>query len=177
MFEILSAEKLVATAVKAPPGPQLLTALAALAALDVDRLDPDVHVAMLVALERHAAWLCGLMQPLYAAVGEHAEAEARQHGMNRHDAARAAHSEIETALRLSEAGAGTRLWVAQKLCGPLSAVRQALLSGDLSFAHAAAIVDATSSLSDEQAATVAGRVLHRAGKRRWCSCAAACAGR
>ncbi len=163
MFEEMSAAEVPSAALDVDPGPAVL---AALAELDVRQLDPAARVDLLVALERQAAWLAALTQPVMAAIGHHAESVAareRAPGESADVGLRAAHAEIEAALRLSESIAGMRLVTARALCGPLGAVLEALSAGTISIWHANAIVDSTVQLSDEKAAAVADKVLPKAG--------------
>ncbi len=162
MFECLSGSGVVAAALIAPPGPDVI---AALSEVDLGRLSESGRVDLLVALERQSAWLSGFGQPVLAAVGDDAEAAARAYPGPRASAdmaLRAAHAEIGAALRLSDVAAASRLQTARALTVQLPAVHAALAAGDISFWQAHAIVDATSALSDEKARWVAGRVLGRA---------------
>ncbi len=165
MFDSLSPHEVVAAALVSPPGPDVITALAS---IDVRTLAGPAKVDLLTAVERQAAWLCALAQPVLAEVGNAVEAEVRASlttGDPPSIAERAAHAEIGAALRLSDTTAGNRLAVARALTTELPAVQQALAGGDIPLWHANAIVEATYPLSPEKARMVADRVLPRARKQ------------
>ena len=162
MFESLSASGVVAAALIAPPGPDVLTALAG---VEVAALPAPVQVDLLIGLERQSAWLSAQLQPVLAAVGNAAAAAARAF----RDATdpldlpeRAAHAEIGAALRLADSTAAGRLETARALTDDLPAVLAVLAAGEISYGHASAIVDATNCLPGEKARQVADRVLARA---------------
>ncbi len=162
MFEVLSSRGVLSAALIAPPGPDVLTALAA---VDADALDPAGQVDLLIAWDRQLSWMQARLQPLLRAVGDHAwrAAKAEQRRGDPPDIPeRSAHLEIAVALRMSETAAANRLDIARDLCGHLSAVRDALSAGDIGYGHALAIVDATRALTPAQAAGVAATVLPRA---------------
>jgi hypothetical protein len=141
MFECLSPAGVIAAALIAPPGPDIITALAG---LDVAGLSDGAQVDLLVAFERQAAWLAALVMPVLAAVGDRAHAAVKAGGSPRDGSdlsARAAHTEIAVALRMSEPVAASRLMVARDLTAELPAVHAALTAGDISLWHAAAICD------------------------------------
>jgi hypothetical protein len=75
---------------------------------------------------------------------------------------RAVYAEIGTALRLPDSKAADWLETARCLTRELPMVQAALSAGDVTYAHAEAIVDATGSLTIEKARWVAERVLGRA---------------
>jgi hypothetical protein len=162
MFDVEEARRVLGQVAAAAPD---AVSLDALAQLCEQPLGPELAVDALVALERHAAWLASLMQPLLATVGDHAQAEAGGPGMSTDQALRAAHCEIAVALRLSEQRAGRDLWVARELTGRLSMVADALAAGTISYWHAFAIVESTSPLEDAHAVEIARRVLDRAGEQ------------
>jgi hypothetical protein len=165
MFEYLRPPGVISAALIAPPGPDVIGALA--------RIDPRLvsdaaQVDLLVAWERQAAWVAACQQPVLAAVGDAAEAAARKASESRDSGdvpARAAHAEIGAALRLPSVTASGRLMTARALSQRLPIVAQALAAGEFSFWHANAICDATEQLDDDKAAWVAQRVLPRAGKQ------------
>jgi hypothetical protein len=165
MFEALSPHGVVAAALIAPPGPECLSALAA---VDPWGLNESARVDLLIAWERQHSWLAARLQPVLAAAGDAAEAAARveqdAHG-SADLALRAAHGEIGAALRLAESTAASKLATARTLTVELPAVRVALLAGDISIWHANAIVEITSVLSMDKARAAAGRVLPRAGRQ------------
>ncbi len=102
MFENLSPHGIIAAALIAPPGPDVLTALAGIVP---DKLSDYGKVDLLIALDRQHAWLAALTQPALAAVGDAVEAEVRDGSDKtglREIALRAAHAEISAALRVSD---------------------------------------------------------------------------
>ena len=165
MFDTSRARRVCDAALTSAPD---ASSLAALAQLCREPVDAELQVDLLVALDRHAAWLSSLMAPLLAAAGDHAEAVARSQrspGDPSDLPLRAAHAEIAVALRLSEVAASRQLEVARQLGGRLVMVADALANGAISYRHATAIVDATELLNDQQAAKIASRVLTRAGQQ------------
>ena len=70
MFEMLSPSGVAAAAVIAPPGPEVI---AALAELTYAALPAAAQVDLLIGLERQAAWLASLTQLALAGVGEAVE--------------------------------------------------------------------------------------------------------
>jgi hypothetical protein len=171
MFESLSSSGVVAAALIAPPGPEVM---AALGAVSLSSLSPEQEVDVLVAWERQAAWVAAQVQPVMARVGDLAEAAAgdvphRAELTGRPQAcelpARAAHAEVAAALRLSEVTAANRLEVARGLSRRLPMVQAALAAGDISFWHANAIVESTYALTEDQASAVAVRVPGRARRQ------------
>ena len=153
MFDMLSPNGIIAAALIAPPGPDVI---AALAAIDPKPLSDYMKVDFMVAVDRQKAWLEALDQPAVAAVGDAVEAavgdddgkpDLHQIGL------RAAHAEIAAALRVSDCVAADKLEVARQLTTELPAVQQALAAGEISIWHAKAIVEATESLSRDKART------------------------
>ncbi len=162
MFDTLSPNGIIAAALIAPPGPEVLTALSG---IDPKPLSDYMKVDLLIALDRQHAWLDAVTQPVVAAVGDAVETavaaetdpkDLQQIGL------RSAHAEIAAALRVSDCVAADKLDVARELTAELPAVQQALAAGEISIWHAKAIVQATGSLSRDKARAVAGRVLPRA---------------
>jgi hypothetical protein len=165
MFDQLSSRGVIAAALIAPPGPDVITALAR---VDPQPLSDYMKVDFMVALDRQAAWLEALSQPGVAAVGDAVETAVGQD----HDkpdphliGLRAAQAEIAAALRVSDRVAADKLHVARTLTTELPAVQDALAAGEISIWHARAIVDSTDPLSREKARVVADRVLPRARRQ------------
>src|SRR5689334_12158579 len=170
MFEYLSCNGVVAAALIAPPGPDVITALAQ---VDPKPLNDYLKVDFMVAIDRQKAWLDALEQAAVAAVGDAVEtAVGEDDGKPDPDfiGLRAAHSEIAAAIRVSDCVAADKLHVARTLTTELSAVQQALADGDISIWHARAIGHCTDSLSRDKARLVADRVLPRARKIGRASC-------
>ncbi len=164
MFENLSPNGIIAAALIAPPGPDVITALAG---IDPRTLSDYLQVDLLVALERQNGWLAALCQPAIAAVGDTVEAAARDSDRQGFQelALRAAHAEIGAALHVSDQLAGSKLALARELTTELPAVRAALTAGEISIWHAKAIAEATYPLSRAKARIVADRVLPRASRQ------------
>ena len=165
MFESLSPSGIVAAALIAPPGPDVITALVP---IQPAGLSPQLQVDLLIAWERQTAWVAAVTQPVIATVGDFAQADAEDHLDRRDDTAlalRAAHAEIATALRLSQVTAADRLDTARALTRRLPMVADALAAGDITYWHAHAITCATSMLDQPKAVAVADRVLRRARRQ------------
>ncbi len=156
---------MVAAALIAPPGPDVLIALTS---LDHATLSDAVQVDLLAALERQSAWLAAWTMPILAGVGDRAQAAVKAgggSGAGSDLSARAAHTEIAVTLRVSESVAANRLLAARDLTRDLPAVHAALAAGEISLWHAVAISDSTLSLTVEQRRWVADRILSRARRQ------------
>ncbi len=156
---------MVAAALIAPPGPEVI---AALAGVDAVRLRPSGQADLLAAWERQAAWVASCSTAVVALVADAVRVCERAAPIGRDDpelVERSARCEVAAALRASENVAGHRIEVADELAGRLAMVAAALRLGELSYWQATAIVDATGQLSDDQAGWVARRVLPRARKQ------------
>ena len=165
MFEVLSPAGVIAAALIAPPG---VDVIGALSRIDPASLSDSAQVDLLVAWERQTAWLASCTQPALVAVGGTVEAlaDAARIPQDSMDMPiRAAFAEIAAAVRISEVSAQDRLCIARALAGDLSAVQDVLASGEISFAHARAIYDATHMLTAAQQAWVAARVLPAARRQ------------
>ena len=166
MFEMLSPNAVIAAALIAPPGADVITALAG---IDPLALDAGVQVDLMVAWERQSAWVTARGVRVIAAVGIAAQAAAEL--WNDGDdppseiGLRSAHAEIGAALRLPDDRAATRFHTACSLVSDLPAVHAALAAGDISYDHAYAFVDATASLPPDKARLVADRALRRASRQ------------
>ncbi|HEX4428692.1 MAG TPA: DUF222 domain-containing protein [Frankiaceae bacterium] len=162
MFEYLSPHGVVAAALIAPPGPEVLAALAPLACTG---LSPSARVDLLVALERQVSWLSAVMQPTLAAVADAVEVQTEAL-LDSSDPAdmplRAAHAEIGAALRIADSTAASQLHTARTLTHELPMVHAALAAGEITFKQADAIVECTSDLTVLKAQQVAAKVLGRA---------------
>jgi hypothetical protein len=109
MFDNLSSNGIIAAALIAPPGPDVITALAR---VDPTRLCDYIKVDFMVAIDRQAAWLEALSQPAVAAVGDSVQTLCREGDSDQFSAElalRAAHCEIAAALRVSDNVAGNKL--------------------------------------------------------------------
>ena len=163
MFECLSGSGIVAAALIAPPGPEMITAL--------DTVDPTLLAAsavadLLVGWERQTAWLGS--RTASAVRGVAAAVRSIEGTIFKDDpelAERSLRCEVAAATRLSEISADHRLMVAGHLGGRLTLVDTALRLGDINFWQASAICQATDHLTDAQALWVARRVLPRARKQ------------
>jgi hypothetical protein len=134
------------------PGPQ---SLALLSAVDPDRLSPAEKIDLLVAYERHAAWLAACQSRVLASIAKSGP---------RHEDDWVC-DEVAAALRLSVAAAGRRLDFAESLATRLPGTWKMLADGEITFLHALAIHDAISGLSDEVVAAVEARVLPAAPRQ------------
>jgi hypothetical protein len=165
MFEVLSPAGVIAAALIAPPGVEVIGALSR---IDPVSLSDSAQVDLLVAWERQTAWLASRVQPALVAVGATVEALADA-AATPHDSMdmpiRAAFAEIAAAVRISEVTAQDRLCIARALTGELSAVADVLAAGEITYAHARAIYDATHMLTGAQQAWVAARVLPAARRQ------------
>ena len=163
MFDSLSPSGVVAAALIAPPGPEVI---AALDQIQVDKLKPSAIADLLVAWERQAAYVAWCSCAAVTATAKAVRAIENHRTADERDLAeRAVRCEVALAVRMSEEAAGSRIMVADALSGRLSMVADALRAGDLIRLQAAAICDVTSGLTDEQAVWVARRVLPRARKQ------------
>ncbi len=131
------------------PGPD---AVAALSVLDPAGLSRGGRVDVLVALERHMAWLAGMQAQVLAAMAADDGSEDRW-----------VREEVGCALRLSAVTAQRRLAVAEVLAGTLAETGRALRRGRVSYLHAMTLAEATYPLDAETAVAVQHRVLRRAG--------------
>jgi len=165
MFEYLSCHGIVAAALIAPPGPDVITALAQ---VDPKPLNDYLKVDFMVAIDRQKAWLDALEQAAVAAVGDAVETAVGDNDGKPDPhfiGLRAAHAEIAAAVRVSDCVAADKLHVARALTTELPAVQQALTAGEISIWHARAIIHCTDSLSRDKARIVADRVLPRARRQ------------
>ena len=165
MFEYLSPAGVIAAALIAPPGAEVMGALST---IEPASLSDSAQVDLLVAWERQTAWLVARTQPALVAVGATVEALADA-ALTQQDSIdmpiRAAFAEIAAAVRISEDSAQDRLRIARALAGELAAVFDVLAAGEITFAHARAIYEATYLLTPDQQAWVAGRVLPAARRQ------------
>ena len=130
-------------------------ALAALELFSPQRLDAECRVLLLRAWERQAAWVAARQLPVVAAVGD------ASYGPGLDPDKDWAREEIAAALRLSSGTAQRRLDVARDLLGRLPLTAAALEAGQIGYYHAAAVVELTEQLTDEQAGQVEERVVRR----------------
>ena len=131
------------------PGPD---AVVGLSLLDPGVLSHAGRVDVLVAIERHLAWLAGVQAQVLAAM-------AADDG----SADRWVREEVGCALRLSALTAQRRLAVAETLTGALAGTGRALHRGRISYLHAMTLAEAVYPLDADTAVAVQDRVLARAG--------------
>ncbi len=131
------------------PGPD---AVAGLSLLDPGVLSHAGRVDVLVALERHLAWLAGVQAQVLAAMAADDGSEDRW-----------VREEVGCALRLSALTAQRRLAVAETLTGALAETGRALHRGRIGYLHAMTLAEATYPLDPQVATAVQARVLPRAG--------------
>ena len=163
MFETLSPSGVVAAALIAPPGPEVI---AALDQVGIDQLKPSAVADLLVAWERQAAYVALCSCTAVAATAKAVRSVENHRTADERDLAeRAVRCEVAAAVRMSDSVADDRIMVGDALSGRLSMVAKALRSGDINYWHALAICDVTSGLTDEQAVWIARRVLPRARKQ------------
>ena len=163
MFDTLSPSGVVAAALIAPPGPEVITALDR---VRINQLKPSAVADLLVAWERQAAYVASCSCDAVAAAAKAVRSVENHRTADERDLAeRAVRCEVAAAVRMSDSVADDRIMVGDALSGRLSMVAEALRSGDINYWHASAICDVTSGLTDEQAVWVARRVLPRARKQ------------
>ncbi len=131
------------------PGPD---AVAGLSLLDPGVLSHAGRVDVLVAIERHLAWLTGMQEQVLAAM-------AADDG----SADRWVREEVGCALRLSALTAQRRLAVAETLARTLAETGRALHRGRIGYLHAMSLTETTYGLDADVASAVQARVLPRAG--------------
>ena len=134
-----------------PAGPQgglpaglerLAAAVGEFAADDLDQLGDALLAAQVVALDRLAGQLDAVRLRLLAVVDARGAGGAEQGGC-----APSTQAWLRAACRLSAAAAGQRVRTARALHrGPLAATARALADGEVSYAHAAVLADATGDL-------------------------------
>jgi hypothetical protein len=138
------------------PAPQDVVALSL---LDPAGLSAAGRVDLLVALEKHAAWIAALQQRVLASMAADPAARTKNPDQNW------AREDVACALRLSGWTAQRRLTVAQTLAGRLPATLALLDRGEISYLHAANLAEAVYGLDAEQAGKVEARVLGRASEQ------------
>jgi hypothetical protein len=143
----------------ARPGPDLIPALSL---LDPATLTHAGRVDLLVALERHAAWLAAVQQQVLAAMA--ADPVAAADPVDRTGRAWV-REDVGCALRLSGVTAQRRLDVAQSLTDDLPAALGLLRRGEISYRHAQTLAEAVEPLDGKQRQAVQERVLARAGEQ------------
>jgi hypothetical protein len=130
--------------------------------LDAAALSHAGRVDLLVALERHAAWVAALQQEVLAAMAADPAAAADE--LDR-SGCHWVREDVSCALRLSGVTAQRRLDVAQTLVHLLPATLTLLRRGEISHLHAMALAEAVDELDDEARAEVEVRALRRAGEQ------------
>ena len=131
MFDILSASGVVAAALIAPPGPEVITALDQ---VRIDQLKPSGIADLLVAWERQAAYVASCSCAAVAATAKAVRAVENHRTADERDLAeRAVRCEVAAAVRMSDSVADNRIMVADALSGRLSLVAEALRSGDITY--------------------------------------------
>ena len=154
-----SPDAIAAELAGAPPGPDSATPVSL---LDAATLSHAGRVDLLVALERHAAWVAALQQELLATMAADPAAAADEVDRSGRDWVR---EDVSCALRLSGVTAQRRLDIAQALVEPLSATLALLRRGEIGYLHAMALAEAVDGLDEEATAEVEARALRRAGEQ------------
>ncbi len=165
MFDLLSAAGVIAAALIAPPGAEVITALSR---IDPEAVSDSAQVDLMVAWELQTRWMAAHNQPLLVAVGATVEALAyagRQSIDNSDMPIRAAHAEIAAALLITEDTACIRLETARTLTEELPDVLAALAAGDLTPGHVNALLETTCSLSADKRQWVIDKVLPAARRQ------------
>ncbi len=126
-----------------------------MAVIEPDRLTPAQKIDLLVAYERHAAWLAAGQARVLASL-------ARDAPRGEDDWVR---DEVAAALKLSGAAAARRLDLAEALGFRLRGTWTLLAEGKIGFLHALAIRDAVSGLDDDAIAAVEERVVPAAAQQ------------
>jgi hypothetical protein len=134
----------------------------ALSQLDPSTLTHAGRVDLLVALERHAAWLAGVQQHVLASMA--ADPKAVADPVDRTGRAWV-REDVGCALRLSGVTAQRRLDVAAILSDDLPATLALLRRGEISYRHAQTLAEAVEALDGKQRQAVQERVLARAGEQ------------
>jgi hypothetical protein len=125
--------------------------------IDVAGLSESGRLAFLTAAERLASWVSAVSAPaLVAHVGaaELVDTSTAEQTDVAALAQSAAREEIQAELAWSERTARSRIEVAREIGGRLRVTGDALRCGRISYTHALTLCDATSTLTDEQAAAV-----------------------
>jgi hypothetical protein len=143
----------------ARPGPDLIPALSL---LEPSTLSHAGRVDLLVALERHAAWLAAVQQQVLASMA--ADPAAVADPVDRTGRAWV-REDVSCALRLSGVTAQRRLDVARSLTDDLPATLGLLRRGEISYRHAQTLAEAVEPLDGKQRQAVQERVLARAGEQ------------
>ncbi len=165
MFEYLSPAGVIAAALIAPPGAEVLTALSC---IDPFAVSDSAQVDLLVAWEHQARWVAARAQPLLVAVGGTVEALAEGSAQSADSVdmpLRAAHAEIAAALLISEVSASVRLDTARVLTAELPAVLAALAAGEVTPGHVNALIETTENLSADKRQWVVDKVLPAARRQ------------
>jgi hypothetical protein len=138
------------------PGPDRV---AAISMLDPATLSHAGRVDLLVALERHLAWLSAAQQRVLASMADHPHEAADPFDRT---GASWVREDVACALRLSGITAQRRLAVAETLTGPLRATLRLLDRGAISYLHALTLAESTYGLDYATTASVEDRALRRA---------------
>ncbi len=136
--------------------------VAALAAVDLARLDDAGRVDVLAALERQIGWLQGLQQRVLADIDRQTPCGGRPGQQQDRNLAR---ESVGCALRLAGLTAQARLAVASALRDRLPDTLAMLEAGEITYWHARALAEAVAVLDETAAAVVEARVLPRAGRQ------------
>ena len=165
MFECLSPGGVIAAALIAPPGAEVITALSR---IDPYAISASAQVDLLIAWEYQTRWMAAHTQPLLVAVGGAVEALAEA-GLQSVDSCdmpiRAAHAEIAAALLITEVTASVKLDTARILTAELPAVLAALAAGHLTCGHVNALIETTENLSADKRQWVVDKVLPAARRQ------------
>ncbi|MDQ6650210.1 MAG: HNH endonuclease [Actinomycetota bacterium] len=134
-------------ALRAAPGPVLVTALAG---LEVDRLEPQEQVVVLQAWERVLSWATAKQQRVMTAIAGVPDGQDGGDDWGR--------EEVAAALHISGRTAAGRLAVA-RILEDLPLTSEALATGRIGYWHAVAITDELSAVESDAAAAVELSVL------------------
>ena len=151
-----SPDAIAAELADAPPGPDSALPISL---LDAATLSHAGRVDLLVALERHAAWVAALQQEVLATMAADPAAAADEVDRSGRDWVR---DDVSCALRLSGVTAQRRLDIAGTLADLLSATLALLRRGEIGYLHAMALAEAVDGLDREATAEVEQRALRRA---------------
>ena len=125
--------------------------IAPLTAINPTRVDGAAQVDLLIALERHIAWLQAAQQRVLAAL-DWAGKKSIDY----------TEEQVGAALRLSPGHAAERLGAARVLVGRLPATLAMLDRGQITYLHAKTVAEAVAPFDDETTGKVEDRVLVRA---------------
>ncbi len=153
---------LAALAGEVAPGPE---AVGVLAGVDPGSLTGGERVDLLKAWERQTAWISACQVGVLAALAASPPAGVAGADPSADDpdvVGEFTRHEVAAALRISDHVARSRLDVARALTTRLGDTHALLAGGGIGYWHALRVVEATTTLTDEQTTAVQARVLGRA---------------